>query len=242
MNDLMPVEAPPRPPNPLTILQTLAEKGGDAGQLEQIVNLHLKLKAADAEEQFNAAMVEVQIELPTIVKSKKSRNNTYAPLEEIQTLAKPVYTRHGFAFNFSEDDCPVPGHKRTVCDVVHRAGHSKRYHIDLANDGTGSKGEASGMNATQASVSTGSYGQRVLLARILNVTIADSDKDGAGFDDILKISEEQRLQVDQIIAQNKKLTPEGLCKWLKIESLDDMTVTKFRHFAQTYRQRAGGAA
>lgn len=169
------------PMNPLALLSRAVEKGMDPGQLKALVDLHEQWRAARAVEAFNAAMNVCQAEMPTVVRDghNTQTKSTYAKLENVTHTAKPIYTRHGFSLSFAEDDCPTPGFKRTICDVRHAQGHCVRYHLDLALDGIGPKGNPIGnMNAVQAGVSTGSYGQRVLTCRIFNITVADTDLDG----------------------------------------------------------------
>jgi len=167
--------------NPLTLLQAAVDKGMSPDQLRSLVDLHEQWRAARAREAFAAALNACQAELPTIVRDAENTQtrSRYVRLETITHRAKPIYTSHGFALSFSEDDSTKEGFKRIVCDIIHREGHSERRWVDLPVDGIGPKGNAiGGMNAVQGCISTGSYGQRVLTCRIFNITIADTDLDG----------------------------------------------------------------
>lgn len=177
-----PALAPQTHPNAMIqVLDKAIDKGIDADSLGKIVALHERLMENHAKELFAQAMNACQAEMPCIVRDAQNTqtNSGYATLENVQTIAKPVYTKHGFALSFGEEDCQTPGFKRIICDVRHRAGHMVRYHHDLPIDGIGPKGNPiGGMNAVQGCISTGSYGQRVLACRIFNITIADTDRDG----------------------------------------------------------------
>lgn len=167
--------------NPLTLLQAAVDKGMSPEQLRSLVDLHEQWRAARAREAFAAALNACQAELPTIVRDAENTqtHSRYVRLETITHRAKPIYTSHGFALSFSEDDSTKEGFKRIVCDIIHREGHSERRWVDLPVDGIGPKGNpVGGMNAVQGCISTGSYGQRVLTCRIFNITIADTDLDG----------------------------------------------------------------
>lgn len=173
-------EPQPDATNPLMLLHLAVEKGMDPAQLKALVDLHEQWRAARANEAFSASMNACQAEMPTAVRDARNEHtkSTYIRLETINHVAKPIYTKHGFALSFAEADSSVTGFKRTICDVRHIAGHRERYHIDLPIDGTGAKGGASSMNAVQGCISTGSYGLRVLVCRIFNITVADTDLDG----------------------------------------------------------------
>lgn len=182
MNELIDAPLPSEvATNPLMLLEKAVERGMDPAQLKALVDLHEQWQASRAREAFNSAMKECQAELPLIVKDAENSQtkSRYAKMEYIQVIAKPVITKHGFALSFAEEDCPTPEWKRTICDVRHSGGHCVRYHLDLPLDGVGAKGNAIGaMNRVQAAVSTGTYAQRYLIARIFNLTIADTDLDG----------------------------------------------------------------
>jgi hypothetical protein len=98
----------------------------------------------------------------------------------LKHTAKPIYASHGFSLSFSEADCPHPNWHRHVCLVRHVDGYSETHFLDLPADGIGGKGNAiAGMNPVQGAISSGSYAQRILTARVFDITIADTDLDGA---------------------------------------------------------------
>lgn len=168
--------------NPLQLIERAVERGLDTEQLKALVDLQERWNANRAREEFAAAMNTCQQELPLIVKDANNAQtkSAYVRMETVQHLAKPVISKHGFSLSFGESDCPTADMKRTICDVRHSAGHCEQYHLDLPLDGVGAKGNAIGaMNRVQAAVSTGTYAQRYLTCRIFNITIAETDRDGA---------------------------------------------------------------
>jgi len=181
MTDLITAEPEVQQANPLLLLERAVEKGMDPAQLKALVDLHEQWRAARAAEAFAESMNACQSEMPIVVRDalNQKTESKFARLETVQQIAKPVYTRHGFALSFAEEDSNTQGFKRTICDVRHRGGHCVRYHLDLPRDGIGPKGNPiGGMNAVQGCISTGSYGQRVLTCQIFNITVADTDSDG----------------------------------------------------------------
>lgn len=233
----MPIEQP-QPNDPLSMA---IRQGMDAGSITQIVALLKDREADEARKLFSKAMVAAQSEMPVVIKSGKNSqtNSSFAMLEDVQRVCKPVYSRHGFALSFSEGDSPVAGWKRTLCNVRHVGGHAETHFVDLPLDGFGAKGAPIGnMNPVQAAVSTGSYGHRVLLARIFNLTLAGTDKDGQSLQDVLLITPEQLSDLKDLITQNE--TDEAkLLKWLGAPALDQITRTQFEKFRTTYMQRKG---
>jgi len=185
------------PATDIELIQRMIEQKADPAQLEKFMDLLERANRRRAEEQFNQAMNVCQAEMPAVIRQSKNAQtgSTYASLDDINPIVKPVYTRYGFSLSFSEAECPLPEHKRTICDIRHRGGHSVQRFIDLPLDGVGAKGNPIGnMNRVQAGVSTGTYGQRVLLCRIFNLSIADNDNDGAGLLDTLIRAEVDELE------------------------------------------------
>jgi hypothetical protein len=167
--------------NPMSLLAAAVERGLSTEQLTALTDLHERWQANRAKAAFARAMNDCQNEMPCIVRESENKQtkSSYAKLEFIISQTKPVLFRHGFSLSFSEDECPRPEWKRTVCLVRHCEGHSERHFIDLPVDGIGAKGNAIGaMNPVQGAISTGTYAQRILTCRIFDLTIADTDLDG----------------------------------------------------------------
>jgi len=175
------VAEPEQAMSPLALIREAIEHGLGPEQLKALVDLQEQVRASRAKEEFAAAMVACQEELPLIVKDKENTQThaKYARMETVQLQAKPVMSKHGLSLSFSEADCPTPGSKRIVCTVRHRAGHSEQHFMDLPLDGFSANGKPIGaMNPVQAAASTGTYAQRYLTCRIFNITIAETDRDG----------------------------------------------------------------
>lgn len=218
----------------------------DPDALAKIVDLVNRERAFQAEREFTAALRDAQEAMPAVVRgaANQSTGKLYASLDDILPVVKPILAAAGFALSFAEADCPLAGWKRTVCDLRHCGGHSVRYHVDLPLDGVSAKGNAIGsMNPIQAAVSSGTYGQRVLLVRICNLTIADSDADGQSMADLLRISPRQREELDRLIEQEQwgDAQIDKLLRWVKADSLDEITARQFQTIVSTYRQRKAKA-
>ncbi len=224
-------------PSPIQLLQTALDKGMDPEKLSRLIDLVERWKAARALEDYALAMNICQREMPIVLEDAENPHtrSRYASLESVNRTCKPCYTRNGFSLQFAEEKAEQPDMIRIICDVLHSGGHERRYHIDLALDGTGSQGGKSAMNAVQGKGSTFSYGQRYLVKMIFNLTISGEDTDGNAPNGHL--SDEQTVTLNELLAdlhdsygtdEEKWEAWKGrFWKWLGCTSMDDMKAASF---------------
>jgi hypothetical protein len=168
------------PPTMMEIYARAVDKGFDAEQLERIAKLQIWLEEQRAKKAYTVAMNKVQREMTTVFKEEEneSTRSRYAPMEAIQAMAKPVYTRHGFALTFATLPTSTPNVYHVYADVLHEEGHVERHFLhDVPNDSAGPKGGAT-KSQVQGLVSAMTYAKRNLLASIFNIVVAGQDKDG----------------------------------------------------------------
>jgi hypothetical protein len=184
------------PDNPLAILQDALARGTDPDKLGKLMDLADRWKAQQAAEAFAVAMNACQDSMPCVVKDRENpaTNSRYATLENLMTVIKPVYLRHGFSLSYGTADSPVAGCTRVTCEVSHSGGCSKTFHLDMPGDST-NKAKSN----IQAMGSTVSYGRRYLALMIFNVTVANEDLDGNAADCLDTITEEEVLEVEDAI-------------------------------------------
>lgn len=145
----------------------------DIGKLERIIALREQMLARQAVADFNAALSEMQDELPAVAERGAAKVNgqvryTFALWEDINTAIKPVLKAHGFALSFRTDFTDGV----SVTGVLsHRSGHSESTTIKLPVDASGSK------NAVQAVASSVQYGKRYTASALLNLTSHGEDDD-----------------------------------------------------------------
>ncbi|AXF52851.1 MAG: ERF superfamily protein [Podoviridae sp. ctdb7] len=164
----------------LTMVQRAAtDPAFDADKMQKMMEMYERHTDRAASAAFNAAMVRAQSEIGPVFRDKHNAqtNSSYAALESIDRKIAPTYTLHGFSLSFGTDDSPLAGHIRTVCDCMHEAGHTKRYHVDLPIDSTGIKGSVN-KTGVHANGSTYSYARRYLTMMIFNVVLTNEDNDG----------------------------------------------------------------
>jgi len=138
--------------------------------LERMLDMQERIMKRDAESAFNAAMAEMQCEIPTIAERAKGHGTIkYATLEDISDIVKPIMKTHGFAISFKVEHAQAGLSVTGI--LMHRAGHRESTTMLLPLDTSGSK------NAVQSVGSTTSYGKRYVMCALLNITTRGEDDD-----------------------------------------------------------------
>ncbi len=196
----------------------------DIDKIERLLAMQEKIFARNAEMDFNAAMSDCQGEMPRIApkSSNEQTNSLYAALDEIDVIARPIYTRHGFALSFGTADCPIEGWYRQTCKVSHRGGHSEMRQADLPADMVGIKGNPN-KTGVQGFGSTMTYGQRYITKLVFNIVIGGEDNDGNG----------PTLDADQIKAIRARMKEAGtneaqFLEFWRVKSLDKMPAFNYQ--------------
>lgn len=161
------------------ISQAARDPSVDINKMERLMEMHERLTAREAEKAFNVAMTACQLAVKQVAADAENSQtrSKYATYAKLDSVLRPIYTKHGFALSFDEHDSPKPEHVRVVCYVSHIGGHQRTYHRDMPADGKGAKG-GDVMTKTHAAGAAGSYGARYLLKGIFNVAIGEYDNDG----------------------------------------------------------------
>ena len=184
------------PDNPLARLLDAIASGTDPDIVGKMMDLADRWKAQQAAAEFAAAMNACQDSMPCVVKDATNggTQSRYATLENLMTVIKPVYLRHGFSLSYGTADSPTAGCTRVTCEVSHSGGCSKTFNLDMPGDST-NKAKSN----IQAMGSTVSYGRRYLALMIFNVTVANEDIDGNAADCLDVITEAEVLEVEDLI-------------------------------------------
>lgn len=155
------------------IERAASDNSVDIDKLERLIQLSERMQAKTAEQAFNAAMAQMQCEIPTVVEGAVNQHtkNTYATLDDINVTLKPIMQRFGFAVTFKVE------HQASGISVtgilMHSAGHREQTTLLLPVD------IGAGRNAVQAVGSSTTYGKRYVMCALLNITTGDArDDDG----------------------------------------------------------------
>lgn len=177
----------------------------DIEKLERLVSLKERMDAKNAQTEFNASMAAMQCDIPSIAERGEGHNRkTYATLEDINDVIKPIMQRYGFAMSFRVE------HKAEGVSVtgvlMHRAGHREETTMLLPTDTSGGK------NAVQAVASSVSYGKRYVMCAMLNISTREMDDDGYAAAPVATITEVQAKAIRELLAKCKPETQDGFVK------------------------------
>lgn len=213
----------------------------DLDKLERLMRMRKEVTAETAERAFNVAMRSAQADMKPISAdaTNPQTRSKYATYAKLDSVLRPIYTKHGFSLSFDEVDCPKPDHIRVVCYVSHEDGHTRTYRKDMPADGKGAKG-GDVMTKTHATGAAASYGARYILKGIFNIAVGEEDKDGN--DPAPKQADRPRITEDQVAALRDLIeaagaTEERFCAHIKVGGLDEIFADKYQAACAILRQR-----
>lgn len=188
-----------------TILQVIqraaADPQCDIEKMERLMAMHERMQAKTAQTEFNAALAAMQCDIPSIAERGAGHGKiTYATLEDINDVIKPIMQQYGFAMSFKVEHASAGISVTGI--LMHRAGHREETTMLLPSDTSGSK------NAVQAVASSVSYGKRYVMCAMLNITTRGEDDDGYAAVPVATITEQQAKSVRAKLAECKPETQE----------------------------------
>jgi len=211
----------------------------DVDKMERLFAMVERIQMRDAETAFNGAMSAAQSEMgrvSTDANNPQTRSK-YASYGKLDSVLRPIYTRHGFALSFNTGATDVPDVLRVECLVSHGAGFARSYHIDMPADGKGAKG-GDVMTKTHATGAAASYGMRYLLKMIFNVAIGEEDTDGNSpvGDKLKTITDEQEAIIREYLAAFPALEKSFLGAY-KIDSPDMLPASKYEEAVARFKAK-----
>lgn len=200
----------------------------DVEKMERLMAMYERMEAHRAESAFNEAMMEAQGKIGRIGadRENKQTHSWYATYAAIDREVRPVYAECGFSLSFNTE--PVENHDilRVTCMVSHKAGHTRKYSVDMPADGKGAKG-GDVMTKTHAAGSAMSYGQRYLLKLIFNIAIGvDPDDDDGNAASTETITQDQAAKLREWIESTGSDTAK-FCKAFKIETVEHLAMKDY---------------
>jgi hypothetical protein len=217
------------------IIRAAADPRVKVEKMERLVALQRSMEERAAKIAFDAALAELQPELPIIdrngsiiirKKDPKTGERTgpieqktpYAKWEDIMETVRPILHKFGFALSFRTPADPQG--RVAVTGILSRGGHREETTLSYQHDTTGSK------NAAQAINSSTSYGQRKTACLLLNIISRGED------DDAKKSEGLERLTTAQVNLLDKLVTESGadLARFLilfGVDSLADIPQLRF---------------
>ena len=173
----LPSEAPAD--NSLALIRLAIERGLTGDQLTPLYNLHERSQETKARIVFAQDFNTAQGQMVAVVADQKNSHtqSMFAKLEDVQRMAKPVWTRNGFSLSFSEGDILANGMRTVIMTVRHVGGHVETVKGHYPLDGVGAKG-GSVMNPLQGTVSSNTYAHRDMMRQYWSIAIGGADMDG----------------------------------------------------------------
>jgi len=207
-------------------------------KMERLWAMYKEETERQAKVKFNAALGEAQSEIGRVAtdKTNKQTNSNYASYAALDRVVRPVYTKHGFSLSFNTGECQLQDHIRILCDVAHKDGYTKQYHVDMPADGKGAKG-GDVMTKTHAAGSAMQYGQRYLLKLIFNVAIGlDDDGNAAGKKAEECVSEHEAANLIALIEETKA-NRKAFLEFFKIEAIESLPKSRLKQATEMLEKR-----
>ena len=173
---LMPVVADGTDPIVTALLQHADRI--DVDKLSKIIDLQERILNRNAETAFNAAFARMQAEIPEVIEKgqilvKGTLRSTYAKLEDIYAVIKPILKAHGFALRHRTE---WPDDRNGVIRIVGILSHIEGHHEESVFEAPADKSDY--RTDIQSMGSTVSYGRRYTTLDLLNIVTRGADDDG----------------------------------------------------------------
>lgn len=173
-----------RPVMPTINIETLINKAVDSkAAVEVVKELRAMLREDQeiaAKQAFDDAMSAFQNECPVIIKGKgvpdRSGKNaySYAPIEKIEEVIRPIERKHGFTHTFNQDVSSQPGWVIASCKITHSLGHSQE---SVGKFPLGTRTAI--MSDTQQYAAALTFANRRVLGNAYGLVFSGEDKDGS---------------------------------------------------------------
>lgn len=204
----------------------------DIAKLEKMLDMQERVLNRQAQEQFSAAMADMQAEMPEVVERGKAHNTKYATFEDINAAVRPVLQKYGFAVTFRV--AQQEGAIKVTAVLSHRGGHREETDMVLPHDTSGSK------NAVQAVGSTVSYGKRYTMSALLNIATRGEDDDAQGAVKVKKVTAFQAATIRQLAVK----APDKTKSWLSENygRAEEVPADDYNWIVETLREAGNAGA
>jgi len=176
-------------------LVTFAVLNDKLDMLDRVIALKNAEEDRAAKIEFDKHFAEMQKDYEPVRRSTKGQFGVFADLNAILATYGPILAKHGFSTSWEEEDiADKPGWKR-IWNLISGYGYTKRVKFDCP-PAPAIDGGAKGANVIQLQGIQSSYGKRYSFNSNAGVILTDEDKDGASFEDGVKLG-----QVFQLIRE-----------------------------------------
>lgn len=211
----------------LSVIERVAmSPEADIDKMSALLDMQERVLNRQAQEQFSAAMADMQMEMPEVVERGQAHNTKYATFEDINAAVRPVLQKYGFAVTFRVSQ--QEGAIKVTAVLSHRGGHREETEMVLPHDTSGSK------NAVQAVGSTVSYGKRYTMSALLNIATRGEDDDAQGATKVRKVTDFQASAIRQLVGKS----PEKTKEWMKANygNANQVPADEYNWIVETLRE------
>lgn len=214
---------------PLTLLQSCIANGQDPDKMLGIIE---RMAANEAADRYGEAFAKFQSLCPQIHKSRSidlggGKGPTYASLDDILRVVKPILAECGLGVSFS---ATITDDGKMQCKCFVRCGrHVEESEITLPAP------SQMRVNDTQKMGAALSYAKRYALCAALNIVVTDEDTDAAGVCET--ITEEQAVTLREWIG-NVSADEGKFLAWLGVKSLAEIPRNKFDDALKALQSKA----
>lgn len=206
----------------------------DPDRLEKFMELQFRYEANQAKQAFNKALAAFQGECPIIPKTKnvkfKSVDYTYAPIEEMVKVIKPILDKHSLSFTFDIKETQDKDKLLLVTRIRHSAGHSEE-----ASNFFNRMHDDQRMNEAQRAKSAITFAKRVALENALGlVTEDDPDADDAFIPK--EATKEQLTEIRTLISETNSVEKKVL-DYVGADSIEEMNGSQAQKALHALKQK-----
>lgn len=205
--------------------------GTSGDMIERLFSLHERMKADRARRAFDAAMLDLQAELPVIAEKGKTEKGSYARYEDVIETVRPICLRHGFTLTHRTE---ADRERVRVTAILSGHGHREENGLPLPHDTSDNK------SAIHAEASAVSYGKRITALAILGIVTRGEDDDGkraSVSQEVETITAEQKIDVLKVVTETGSDLQALLAMW-KVPTLDDVLSSKVGQLKAELRNAA----
>lgn len=227
---------------PSQLIMAGIDRGLTAESMRELVALQHSIEDRNAAKEFIEAMAKLQDEMPPIKKSKTAKittagggsySYTYAPLDAIVIVLRPLARKHGFSWQWDQEEMK-DGKARTTLRISHVGGHTKENHFTLPTE------SKSAMSAQQKQGAANTFAKRQTLVDGFGLITTDEDLDAAEPQDQTPIDDDQLTVLEDLITETKT-DPARFLAWLDVESLADLPATQYQQALGALNQKKRSA-
>lgn len=212
--------------------------------LERLVALQERVTERNARAAYFAAVAAFQEECPQIHKSKTAKittkgggsyDYTFAPLEEITRVIRPLLKKHGLSYSWTTEPA-AGGILDVICTVRHIDGHQESSRFPVPT------GTAASMSEAQKVGAALTYGRRQSLVSVLGI-IASDDVDGGdpNTDSVEIISDYQAREIDDKITATGSDRARFLA-FIGVDAVENIPASKYQSALNALDRKAAKAA